>query len=99
MTAREKAKRLFECFYDKVEDVEATDAGGWAASTTETSIKRSAIQYAIICADEIIEALRLDYNESMSLSVRVQIGEFEKTDLYDYWSVVKAELSAMGHKK
>ncbi len=79
MTADEKAKELYDKFYDKVEDVESRDGGGWSSNSylIEGTVKTAARQCALIAVDEILNNIE-----------QIWLSDDEQT----YWQQVKLHL-------
>jgi len=71
MKAKDKAKALVERFDENLTYLES---------------KSKAKQCALICVDEILKSLRLNWK------YRETVFDFEQSEIYKYWQEVKKEI-------
>jgi len=78
LDAKEKASILVNRFYDKIEDVESVDSGGWISNShlLDYSVKYAAKECALICVDEILGYMGADRGYEFWQEVRKEIENY-----------------------
>jgi hypothetical protein len=92
MTPQEKASILVNRFYDKIEDVESVDGGGWSSNSylLDYSVKLASKQCALVAVDEILKA-------SPSKPIESDNGSYSSDiiESIEYWQEVKTEIEKL----